>query len=169
MLEVVLEAVRGMSALLMVSTAGVQAQQPATEPPLLRELVRADEPAALVALLQEEGYRAKLTVDSEGDPKIEGRVGQFNFRALFYGCESDKGCHELQLDTGFDMPDGLSFEKANEWNQSKRYGKVYLDDDQDPFLEMNINMDGGLTQENFLDTFEIWHDVVDEFTTFVEW
>ncbi|MBT6272781.1 MAG: hypothetical protein HOI95_01450 [Chromatiales bacterium] len=39
----------------------------------------------------------------------------------------------------------------------------------DPFLEMNINMDGGLTVENFLDTLDWWRIVVRDFKQHIDW
>ena len=35
---------------------------------------------------------------------------------------------------------------VNEWNRKKRFTKAYLDDDGDPTLEMDLDLEGGVTE-----------------------
>jgi hypothetical protein len=56
---------------------------------------------------------------------------------------------------------GLSGSKANvntvnEWNKSKRFGRAYIDGDGDPCVELDFDLEGGVTDENI----KVWFDTV---------
>ena len=38
---------------------------------------------------------------------------------------------------------------VDHWNQTKRFASAYLDDEDDPFLQMDVNTEGGIAQANF--------------------
>jgi len=64
----------------------------------------------------------------------------------------------LQLHAGFRSEDPLSLKLINEWNKSKRFSCAYLDDDNDPILESDLDLSGGATAgtiKEFLRTFRI--------------
>ena len=51
----------------------------------------------------------------------------------------------------------------------KRFASAYLDDELDPFLQMDINTDGGITQKNFENSFQLWQSLKGEFEQFIGW
>jgi hypothetical protein len=53
----------------------------------------------------------------------------------------------LQLFSGFA---GFKAEPKfiNEWNRTRRFSRAYLDDNNDPCLEADLNLQGGVTREN---------------------
>jgi len=66
--------------------------------------------------------------------------------------------------TGYD----IDLETINEWNKSKRYGRAYLDDDWDPVLEYDLDMEGGVSKNAikvFIETFDL---LVSSFYDYVE-
>ena len=68
------------------------------------------------------------------------------------------------------MDDAIAPHKINQWNKKKRYAKAYVDDDGDPFLEMDINLDeDGVGGENFQDSLDLWRRMVEDFEEFIEW
>jgi hypothetical protein len=127
------------------------------------KLIDAKSPKSILSIAKGFGS-AKLTKDSEGDPKIEGRMDGVKYSILFYGCENNKACTNIQFGAAWADVE-LSFEAVNEYNKNKRFGKVYLDDDGDPNFEMDVNIDLGVTDDNFEDTFEWWQVVLDGFVT----
>ncbi len=137
--------------------------------PALAENIIASDPEALADYMRSIGYRAELTTDDEGDPKIKSATGGANFSIYFYGCERNKQCDSIQLSSGFDLDNGSSLNAVNSWNSKKRYGKAYLDDENDPYVEYDINLaNGGVSQENFRDTLELWDRVLTDFRSYVD-
>jgi Putative bacterial sensory transduction regulator len=138
--------------------------------PALAQNVTADDPDAIVKLLQEWGYRATLVKDSQGDPKIDSATAGVNFSVYFYGCTAGADCSSIQLSSGFDMESGTTPEVVNAWNSTKRFGKVYLDDEQDPFIEMDITLAaGGVSRDNFRDDMDKWEQLLSDFQTHIDW
>ena len=141
-----------------------------TATPALAANVQAEYPAAIAELMKTFGYRAELTTDDQGDPKIKSSAGGANFSVYFYGCTNGKDCTSIQFSAGFDLTDGTTLEVVNDWNTAKRYGKVYLDSENDPYIEMDINLEfGGVGEETFRDTLDIWDRLVSDFKTHIDW
>src|SRR5436305_795324 len=51
----------------------------------------------------------------------------------------------LQLHAGFRSEGQLSLKLINNWNKSKRYSRAFLDNDNDPILESDLDLSGGAT------------------------
>lgn len=133
------------------------------------QMVDATDPFSVMQLIQIDGYQARLETDSTGDPKISGRLGKANWNMYFYGCEDNRDCLSVSLSSGFNLADGLSFESANEFNNKWRWANVELDADNDPFLQMDINLAYGVSEENFRDSFDTWRIVLEQFVIFIDW
>lgn len=99
--------------------------------------VDASDAAVLADLLQELGYRAMLSTDGSGDPLILSSADGSDFRIYFYGCSNGQACKTIQFSRGYDMDQGMSLEQVNTWNREYRFGKVYLDDEAEPFSELS--------------------------------
>lgn len=129
--------------------------------PVFSADITASNPAGIADLLRTMGYRAELTKDNQGDPKINSATGGSNFRIYFYGCTANMDCKSIQFAAGFDLTDGTTLDVVNEWNAAKRYTKAYLDDEQDPLIEMDINLDfGGVSENNFRDSLDLWEGLL---------
>lgn len=138
--------------------------------PATAQNVVADDPQAIVDVLKDWGYRAALVKDSEGDPKIDSATSGVNFSIYFYGCSGGTQCTSIQFASGFDMDQGTTPGVVNEWNANKRFGKVYLDDEKDPFIEMDISLvGGGISRDNFRDNLEKWEQLVGDFQKHIDW
>jgi len=128
------------------------------------------DPAQIMKAMQDFGFVATLETDDDGDPKIVSRVSRTKFRVYFFGCENNTNCGSLHFRSGYDLDNSLSALKINEWNREKRFTKAYIDDEGDPFMEMDVNLDfDGVGTENFEDTLDWWRLLVEEFEDFIEW
>lgn len=57
----------------------------------------------------------------------------------------------------------------NEWNRKKRYTKAYLDDEQDPVIDMDIYLgDGGISIDNFRSWLDTWERAVGDFKSHID-
>ncbi|MEO1919183.1 MAG: YbjN domain-containing protein [Paracoccaceae bacterium] len=133
-----------------------------------QSLVDASDVNVIATLIQNEGYRAVIGADSIGDPLIRSAANGYDFNVFFYGCTDGENCRDIQFSVIFDMEDGMSLTKAQDFNLEKRWAKVYLDEDSDPWLEMDYNMYGGVSETNFNDTLDWWVVIMDKFIEYID-
>ncbi|HEX8624018.1 MAG TPA: YbjN domain-containing protein [Allosphingosinicella sp.] len=132
--------------------------------PAQAQMVRGQDPQTLVRALQKEGFSAKLGVDKVGDPMITSGVSGTTFQIFFYNCTDHKACATISFHAGYDLKTNIGLEKINEWNRGKRFGRAYLDKENDPILEMDVDLDdGGLSQALFIDNLQFWTSILSEF------
>ncbi|ATQ41402.1 YbjN domain-containing protein [Caulobacter mirabilis] len=122
----------------------------------------------VVSWLHKSGYKAELTKDSQGDPKINSAAGGVNFAIHFYDCAASR-CKAIQFSAGFDLKDGFTLEKINAWNREHRYLKGYLDKEMDPYVEYDVNVNAGRTISGLDDDFGVWTGMIDDFTKYIDW
>ena len=150
---------------LTIAFAAIGAAMPAQA-----QQVSAARPDSLVKALQGAGYSAKLEKDSTGDPLIKSAVNGHPFRVIFYGCKSNKDCATITFAAGFDKKGATSLDSINDWNRKNRFGRAYLDDEGDPILGMDIDLDdGGVSTALFTDNLEFWTAVNGAFQKHIGW
>lgn len=128
--------------------------------------VDGSDPDQIATLLRDAGYRAQMDTAADNTPMIRSTAERLEFLIFFFGCDAEGGCSSIQYSAGFDLPDGMSHEKVNEWNSTKRFGRVFLDAENDPYIQMDVNLDFGVSDENFMDSFNYWLAVLDLFSDF---
>ncbi len=131
--------------------------------------VDASDANALANLLKAEGYKVDVTTDKVGDPLLKGKLDGTNYDIFFYDCTNNANCRTIQFQVGYDMTNGMSLQRANQWNSDMRYATVHLDNEMDPFLQMDLNIDYGVSAENFVDNFKMWSNVLGQFEDFIDW
>ena len=119
------------------------------QPAMAHSFDRKEVSSEIVAeALMELGYRAQVSTDGVGDPLVQTTMGGINVNVFFFNCdETQTACEDIQFTTGFDLPDGLSLEAVEAWNEGKLYGTAYLDDENDPFLKITVQVGPGGTPE----------------------
>ena len=123
----------------------------------------------ILASLEKSGFTGELTTDSEGDPLIKSTDKDEPFSVHFYGCTEGKDCEFVQFTSGWNMDNGITLAKIEEWNSNKVWGQAYRDDDKDPWLGLAVNLKGGVTVENFDDTVDWWRVILDQFEEHIGW
>ncbi|MBO9623072.1 MAG: YbjN domain-containing protein [Sphingomonas sp.] len=132
--------------------------------PAQAQMVKAQDPQGIIRALQAAGYSATLGVDGTGDPMITSGVGGSKFQVFFYNCTDHKACATVQFHIGYDLSTSPGLQSINEWNSSQRFGRAHLDKENDPILEMDLDLDdGGMSQALFEDNLEFWASVVGRF------
>lgn len=132
---------------------------------LSAEVIEASNPNEILNVAKGFGS-GTLTKDSEGDPKISGRIDGIAYAILFYGCKNHTKCQEIQFRAGWSGK-SIDLAKINEWNRTKRFGKAYLDSDNDPNVEMSVNMTKGVTRANLEDNFSSWSSAMSSFRDYI--
>ncbi|MCF6315391.1 MAG: YbjN domain-containing protein [Marinosulfonomonas sp.] len=132
--------------------------------------ITATDANVVMKAMQDFGLVATMGVDGQGDPKVSSRVSDTKFSVYFYGCQDNDNCSSILIKAGYDLNNGISALKINEWNREKRFAKAYIDDEGDPFLEMDVNLDfDGVGNKNFEDTLDWWRLLVEDFEEFIDW
>lgn len=146
-------------------------EAPAAIAPAPVGMVTAEDPASIVAALQDYGVAAKLEADDEGDPIIRVKIAGANSTVYFYGCDDNgQGCRSISFSAGFELDNPYTVEQANEWNFNNRFSKSYVTEDGAAQIEMDVNLVGGGTStEGFADTIDWWDYSVSEYKTFIGW
>ncbi|MBZ4023632.1 YbjN domain-containing protein [Rhodobacter sp. TJ_12] len=127
------------------------------------------DPDVIRSFMESYGLQVSRDTDNAGDPRLSSRIEGTNFKVYFYGCNKGR-CDSIQFSAGFDLRDPMSAWKINEWNRKKRFGKAYLDDEGDPYVEYDVNLDfDGCGGRNFDDTIDLWRVVLGEFRDFIDW
>lgn len=127
------------------------------------------DPEAIRLMMTEFGLPVTPDKDSTGDPKLESRIDGTHFTVYFYDCDKAM-CGAIQFSAGFDMDQPLSAERVNDWNRGTRFGKVYLDDESDPFVVMDVELGpDGIGRKNFDSVLDTWRVVLSDFRSFINW
>ena len=137
--------------------------------PAHAELVNAKAPATIQTIVESQGWPATLVTKDGEDPYIESNRNGLKFLVLFMNCnDAHKDCKTLQYYMGFSDAKDVSLDRLNEWNKTKRFARAYRDDDGDPVLEMDVDVDfAGIPRENIGETFNTWASLMDSFREFV--
>jgi len=151
------------AALALAATAAVAAA------PAHAELVNAKNPATIKAIVESQGWPATLVAKPGEDPYIESNRNGLKFLVIFMNCnDAHKECKTLQYYMGFTDAKGLSLDRLNEWNKTKRFARAYRDDESDPVLEMDVDVDfAGIPRENLGETLNTWASLMDSFREFI--
>jgi len=136
--------------------------------PAHAELVNASNPATIKAIVESQGWPATLVSKPGDDPYIESNRNGLKFLVLFMNCTEGRNCKTLQYYMGFSDAKQVPLEKFNQWNKEKRFARAYRDDEGDPVLEMDIDVDfNGIPRENIGETFNTWSSLMDTFREFI--
>ncbi|MEL7312534.1 MAG: YbjN domain-containing protein [Pseudomonadota bacterium] len=127
------------------------------------DLIDATDPDAVLNVARGFGS-ARLSEDGIGDPLISGRIKGEKYKLFFYMCEDNKNCKDVQFWSGWTGTD-VTLQDVNRWNNEKRFGKAYIDDEGDPILTYVINLNGGVSYENLEDSFDWWQTMLSSFVT----
>lgn len=104
-------------------------------------------------ILDEEGYTYTVATDGAGDPKIEiepGDTGAKSIEVEYYNCTGaeNQNCEDFLMKATFKPSKAATLKVLNSFNRENRWVRVYLDDDNLPIVEMDVNADGGLGKKS---------------------
>jgi hypothetical protein len=124
----------------------------------------------ILQALEDNKFKGELTESDDGDPLIRSTDEEEPFSIHFYGCDdSHENCSYIQFVSGWNLDNGISFAKIEAWNQKKVWGQAYVDDKKDPWVAVTVNLDGGVTYDNFKDTVDWWRVVIRDFEEHIGW
>ena len=141
-------------------TPAAAQQQPPSAERVRGGMFDASDPAGLARFMEKTGYRVELRADTKGDPVITGRISRSDYLIQFYECEGGQTCNSIQFMTQAQRPASLTPDAANAFNARWRYVRITYDAAQVK-MQMDVNLDAGVTADNFEDTLDIWKQLVE--------
>jgi hypothetical protein len=143
-----------------IFAAAAMAWAVAVASPAMAQNVEARDPAGVEAALTAAGYPGKVETGSSGSPIIKVKTDSLSFLVSFTGCKENKNCTSVAFFTAFASPIKPTLQAVNNWNSNKRFGRVYTDNEGDPVIQMDLDLDdGGMSRGLFIDNVE-WFTVV---------
>lgn len=128
------------------------------------------QPRQIMAALQDMGYRATMSPYKSGRPRIRTSVEGIDYSIAFYSCRDDNtDCGALLFVKGYDLRNGLGFATVNQWNADRLIGRVYLDDENDPFIDYYVDAEFGIPHRTLEDIVEGWGRALLAFEDKIDW
>lgn len=154
----------------MISAVTALFAAPSMAAPVVYEAIS---PAEVLQILRSDDSTFKLN-DSGGDATIAGSVGVTPFDIYFYDCDGggfvaparpNSACLGFEFRAYFPgYPNDA--EIVNAWNNAHHYGALWRDDGEDLALQLNVIVEGGVTEANIRANYRWWLRVmksIDEF------
>lgn len=123
----------------------------------------------VVKWLQDAGYKAEVRTDKDGSQSVYSAADGTGFYVDFYDCKEKPQCASLQFSVGFDTDGKFSAAKMNQWNAENRWIRAYIDDKNDPWIDMDVDLSPGGTWEGLDDEFAVWRDMMVSFKKYIDW
>ena len=123
----------------------------------------------LASWMQSKGLTATIAKSSSGERYIQSSAEDVNFDVWMMDCGDKPRCASIEIQAGFDMSKGTTLKVVNDWNGSKRYVTSWLDNENDPWIKMEINLSPGVTYEALEDNFGVWVSMIPDFKTHINW
>jgi hypothetical protein len=127
--------------------------------------------AQINELMKRDGYTVEVKTEG-GESHLTASRGKdsYSFEVFFYGCDEKtmKNCKSVQFGCGFTPKTKPTLAAMNDYARDNRWGRIYLDKEGDPIIEMDVDLEkGGMSEALFLDNLEYFEAVVDRFGEFV--
>jgi hypothetical protein len=119
--------------------------------------------------LQDAGYKAEIQTAKDGTKNVYSAADGTGFYIDMYDCKSTPKCTSIQFSVGFNTKGAWNATKMNDFNRDNRWVKAYVDSKDDPWVEMDIDLYPGGTEEGLDDQFAVWRDLLVSFKKFINW
>lgn len=127
-------------------------------------------PRTIAAYLQKEGYQAKLVTD-EGSPYIESAAAGAKFYIYLQNCKEQRDCQDIMFRSSYEKNEEkpVKADAINKFNADHRWGRAYLDKENDPVIEFDLLFTDQLIDEKmFGEAIEVWVDTLGSFHKAIE-
>ncbi len=127
-------------------------------------------PAQIVAVMRKAGYTVELKGEKDGT-YIRASKGKdaYNINVSFFGCDEKTvvNCKSVQFYAAFNPKTKPTLEAMNDYAARHRWGRIYRDKENDPIIEMDVDLEqGGMSEALFLDNLEYFEAITARFADF---
>jgi hypothetical protein len=119
----------------------------------------------IARIMRGKGLSPDIASDKDGDPLIRGAIKDLKFGVFFVGCHDSPVCESITFSAGFKVKN-MSQTKIAQWNRTRRFGRAYLDENSEAWVEMDVDLAYGATTEAVENNLDRWASVMSEFSRF---
>lgn len=130
-------------------------------PAFAQELLDGGDVEAILEIAKAHG-EAVLEAQTDGNPRISGRIDGLGYQLFFMNCTDGKACEDLNFYAGFANLKP-TVDAINDWNRNKRFGNAYLDSDLDAVIEFDVNLEFGVARDNLDAAFGLWELLLQQY------
>jgi len=124
----------------------------------------------IVRLMRRSGFQAEIDQTQSGDPVINGSFRGMRFRVFGHTCSgSPARCERLDFSAGFRTDGSVSKERINAFNRTWMFGKSYLSENGNAYIDFPVNMTSGVTEANMENNLRLWSDIMQTFADYIGW
>lgn len=127
------------------------------------------DPEHIMTLLKDAGYPAEYFNDDTGYRQILSQTGNYKFLVEMYECVDGKACETLEFYSNFPMETTPTKEQVEAYPGPREGARISLDRRGDAVIqqELDINGEGGLTDEQFLGRLKAWETMLTGFAAYL--
>ena len=123
--------------------------------------------SGLIAALGRAGFTAEAKTEA-GQTYVIAKQGATPFQAFLSNCQSaGVGCTDIELYAGFTGGQRVAWERLNGWNARTRFARAFLDEKRDPALQMDVSLQGGVSQEGLKTSLTTWGSALETYSLFL--
>lgn len=110
------------------------------------EVIERVSPDQIETILKARGYLVERKSTPEGKVYTTFQAMNLKHSVYYYGCDAAQNCDSVQMYSGYSLNDNTGIAaRINEWNRTKRLSRAYLDQENDPCIETDLHLQGGVT------------------------
>lgn len=125
------------------------------------------EPDHIVALLKDSGHPAEYFNDDDDYRQILSKSGDYQFLVEMYDCVDGKACQTLEFYSNFPMEDPPTQELIEAYAGPRDGARIYLDRRGEASMQQELDVEGGLSDEEFLARLESWKAAMTGFSEYL--
>lgn len=151
------------------SPATVVTDQPVARAPVTPRagLITGLDTNGLIAALVRAGFTAEAKTEA-GQTYVLGKQGTTPFQVFLSNCQaSGAGCTDIELYAGFTGGQRIAWERINGWNARTRFARAFLDEQRDPALQMDVSLQGGVSQDALKTSLTTWGSALETYALFL--
>jgi hypothetical protein len=146
----------------MLSSAAHAQSAPSSAERVRGGILDASDANRLSRFMTSLGYLADVVTNPTGEPAINSKISSTDYSIQFYECENGEFCNSIQFLAETPIPPNLTLEDINAFNARWRYIRASVSGSV-VRLQMDVNLDGGVTAGNIEDTLDIWRRLLETF------
>jgi Putative bacterial sensory transduction regulator len=116
----------------------------------------------LAEVLGSLGLQPEVRPIGDGMPALVFQASGYKMVVFTYEC-TDTACAAVQLYAGFTGKKAPKLKVINAWNRDNRAGRAYIDDVEDPVLESDLSLVGGVTRDTLVHWVQDFQNAVPAF------
>lgn len=151
----------------MVKQIAFMAMAMAIAAPAHAQDARVD-PDHIMTVLKDAGFPAEYFNDDDDYRQILTKTGNYQFLVEMYDCVDSKECQTLEFYSNFPMETAPTKEKLDAFPGPREGARIFLRRGEAVVQqELDINGEGGLSDEQFIARVKTWEALVASFTTYL--